>query len=293
MTYYLGQAGALVALPDPETGLSMTTDRIGGTHQLLSGNRVRDTLGWMRTWQLAWTVLPRVNYMQLEGFYTGANGAGPYYFFEPEQVNILPSHVAAANDTSTSSFTNQTSTGLFLAGAPTATAWNSMGGPFPAGTSLAIGAGAANGLAAFSVLYQTVVVPVIAGLPYCSSVYISSDSGAPTIYSKIVWFDSTRSTISSTDAGTIAGGTAGRIVADNRTAPSNAVWALLQILTATANSSGSTKFVYADGFQLEQGLASSTWVPGYAVPLVTIDTLNRSTPLSAVADTQMTLVQVA
>lgn len=294
MTYYLGASGALTALPDPEAGLSMPVERIGGSHQLLGGGKVRDTIGYSRSWNLSWTAITLAQYGLLEGFYYGFTGPGPFYFFDDEQTNLLPLNVATGTDTlgTTAGFTpNGTATLQSSTGSNTN--WNALGGPFPANGTRTLQGSIPTGFAANTVFAIGPNVPVVAGQTFTLSAYVSSAGGnAFGIYCKIVWLASDGSTsVGTVQSNTVAAGPAGRMVASGA-APSTAYYARLQIYTDTTNASGSTQFAYSDGWQFEMNNAVSTWQPGVPAPLVTVESLSRSTPLAGICDAQMTLVQV-
>ena len=295
MTYYLGALGALAALPDPEAGLSLTPERIGLSHQLLSGAKVRDTIGYSRQWQLSWTAITLAQYGLLEGFYYGATGGGPYYFVDDEQTNLLPLNVSTGTDA-----TGDTTGFLQVNGATIAsqvqgaTLWNTLGGPFPANGSRTLVTTVPNAFANNQIpVIVSADVPVVGGVSYTFSVYLrSASTNVIGAYGQINWRDASLSTITTNSGNTIT--PAAQIGRSTVTAvsPTTAVSARLQYLITPANTSGSSQFIYTDGWQFEMNSSASTWQPGVAVPLVTVESLSRSTPLAGICDAQMTLVQV-
>jgi hypothetical protein len=295
VTYYLGALGNLVALPDPEAGLSMPVERIGGSHQLLSGAKVRDTLGYSRSWQLSWTAITNAQYGLLEGFLYGATGAGPFYFADDEQTNLLPLNVSTGTDTTgdATGFTGASGASVLSQAAGSGN-WNSMGGPFPANGTRTMQTSIPNGTAANAAVAFVTSVPIVAGQPYTFSVYLNTASGnAFGVYGQVNWLASDGTTsVGVNNGNTILPATTNGRSTVTATAPATAVYARCQFRIAAANSSGSTQFVYSDGWQFEQASAASTWQPGVPMPLVTVESLSRSTPLAGICDAQMTLVQV-
>lgn len=282
MTYYLGKPGALIALPDPEAGLPMTPERIGGTHQLLSGKRVRDTLGRMRTWQLSWTAIDLTTFGTLNGFFLGAFGPGPYYFFDPEQRNLLTPNQSSGTDVTG----DTTDLGTFGSGATVTSATNaSLTGLRSlkvqwTGTISAGAAGAATTLTAIrpSTAYTASIAVGFGTVGFVSCV--------------LAWYDSTGTFISAAAGTSVdASGGWGVVATSTATSPSGAYYCSVR-LANTAGNTGTT-VASTDNWQLEQAASASAWVPGAGVPLVTVENLSRSTPLAGVCDAQMTLLQVA
>ena len=283
MTYYLGRAGALVALPDPETE-DMAPERVGGMHQLLSGKRVRDTLSRMKTWDLSWTALDLTAYGTLEDFYFAAVGPGPYVFFDPEQRNLLPANVSAGGDV-TGDTTGWTFGPNGVVGQILNLASASLGGQYSLRLTEPTSVVAVQDLA------YSAAVPVVAGLSYTFSAQLWIDTGGPQLYISMWWLDAAGAAISTSDSSAMSAGTSG-VLSKTAAAPSNAVYVACHLRTNTANTSGSTKYAYTDSWQLEQAGSASTWVAGSGVPLVTVESLARTTPLAGVCDAQMQLQQV-
>lgn len=279
MTYYLGRVGTLVALPDPEVGLSTSYERIGGTHQLLSGSRVRDTVGRLRTWQLSWTAIDLVTYGTLEGFYFAT---GPFVLMDPEQRNLLPPNVASGGDTTVSA------TGVTAGPNITVAASNDVHSD---GVTSFILSEPTSVTAFQDALSITTPVPIVPSLPYTLSAMIDPATGAPGHFVWGEWLDGNFAVLSGIQGNTVAAGGAGTSTVTG-TAPSNAAYLRMKIRPATNNTSGVTKFVYTDSWQLQQASSASTWVVGAGPAYVAVDSLSRTTPIAGVCDAQMTLVQV-
>lgn len=63
MAYTLGG----VTIRNPDAGWSAGYERIGGTHQLLGGGRVQDTVAMKRSFGFSWTHLTTAEYTAIEG----------------------------------------------------------------------------------------------------------------------------------------------------------------------------------------------------------------------------------
>jgi len=292
VTYYLGALGALAALPDPEAGLSLTPERIGSPHQLLSGAKVRDTIGYSRQWQLSWTAITLAQYGLLEGFYYGFTGGGPYYFVDDEQTNLLPLNVSTGTDTTgaTTGAVAGSNVALFSS-TGAATSWNSLGGPFPANGTLTLGHNLSTSVVAGNVISKLAsAVPVVAGATYTASVYVSTPAFTRA-WVFVQWLNGSGAVVSTITGNAVAVSTNARTLIAG-VAPATAVTAQVGLQVESANTTGSAQFLYSDGWQFEMNGAASSWQPGIPVPLVTVESLSRSTPLAGICDAQMTLVQV-
>lgn len=291
MTYYLGRAGAMIALPDPEVGLPVTPERVGGTHQLLSGNKVRDTLSRLRTWELSYTAIDLTTLGTLQTFFHGTVGPGPYAFQDPEQRNLLPPNVSSGGD-----YSGDT-TGFTAGGNVTATVSTDVS--LNTGGRFSILMAETTSVVAFQdVLVGSAFIPVVPGISYTFSAEIRLNSNCPTHYTEIAWFDTSKTQLAGgggtayTDGTSFTGVSGGGRSVATGVAPA-AAYAQVRIKVSTNNTAGTTVFAYTDSWQFEQASAATAWTPGLGVPLVTVESLTRSTPLAGICDARMTLQQVA
>lgn len=292
MPWYLGKAGSMIQLPAPSRGSQTPYSLQGGTHNLLSGGRVRDNFGVKRSWQFSWQALTHAQVGILDAFVYGATGAGPWLLYDPEQRNLLSLNVSTATDTTldTTGFTGflsiSSSTGANFD-------WNFLGGPFPALSTRTLATAIPNGTGANSDLFVTsVLTPVSPGLPFTASMYLDTTAASSvTVCTAFAWRDASGTYISTVYGNTISGGSAGRSVATG-TAPSNAVYVGVGAQTVSGNSSGSTRSVYADGLQFEQGSAATAWMPGTGVPSVAIDGGGRVRQQADLNDYTLSLIEL-
>lgn len=294
MSVYLGPSGNLLTLRSYDRGHQPVPERLGGTHQLLSGARVRDTLAVKQTFQVGWSWLSDAEYLPLEGLFLGVYGDGPFYWMDQGRKNFCDLNVSTGTDylDTTSGFTPVTTTGLF---SDVNAGWNNVGGPFPVGGTRRLGAGVANGTAAFTGIYNpTTSIPVTPGVTYTASAYLSPP-GAFGVYLQLRYLDVSGTLIAGGEGVGFKSGNA--LVTPDRSiatlvAPAGAVTAQMRVNTAAANSSGSTGFVYADGFQFEIGSAATPWQLGNGVPRVLIDSVSPTININGWRDVTATLIEV-
>ncbi len=271
VAFYLGQAGSLLQIKTP-ANLDPPQVRKGGTHDLLAGGSVRDTIGYRRKFTVGWEYATTDELSVLELLY---QIAGPLVFVDPSRRNLLEANQSSGTATlkTTDGFVATTGTLTSDATANPAIAaarslkWNNSGalgstgnGPFT-GTST-------------STANLTDDVPVVAGLPYSFSVTAQrSAANAISVGARIAWYDTTGALISGT-TGTgvaLASGSWSVVKLENQTAPAGAAFAKVAVHN-TATTSGATA-VFMAGWQLEQATAASAWVLGTGVPKVTFDDL--------------------
>lgn len=286
MTYYLGPAGGLVPLPEPEAPLPVQPVRLGGTHQLLSGSSVRDTLGYSRRYDLTWTTLDLTSYGLLEGFAYGGSGiTGPYLLLDPEQRNYLNN---ANSGAVASSFGVSNSGGIAN---PTIaniapTYWGSL-----YTSAMTVRTNQALTSSQFQYVSPR-YVPVYPGLTYTFSAQAAKYTGGIAgLQLNVVQFDKTLTYISETsNTLTALSSTGGYSLSHTVTTVATAAYLLPRLRFSSADGDD-TAVVWA--LQLERGSSASTFAPGAGVPYVTVDSLTSSTPVSGVRDAQMTLLEVS
>lgn len=268
-TFYLGLAGALVAIDTPAPDYAPPLIRLGGSHDLLSGGLVRDTIRYRRTHTLTFRGMTLQQYADLERLYVTP---GPYRYVDPTRINLLTANQSTGSDAlrdttgfsapfqgTVSSDTTQLRTGT------RSLKWDTV-------TSLSVTNRGVYFPTSGSTIDQTWAA-VIPNTPYTFSAYVRANA-AITMYAAIDWKDAAGTTIS-TDFGT---GTAvstsdwsTRLTCANKTSPSTAAYAIPAVLDSVAPSA--IRQVWIDDAQLEQATAASAWVVGTGVPLVTVDSL--------------------
>lgn len=276
MPWYLGRPGTIVQLPPPARATQTPYERLGATHQLLSGGRVRDSFGVKRSWQFNWQALSPDAMWLLEAFVTGQAGAGPYVLFDPEQRNLLAPNVASAG-----SVTSDT-TGFNYGPNVTMSTLGSLLTNPPKRIFLSEPTSV---VAVQSVIGTSGYLPVVGGLTYTLSMWYASS--ARSHYAEIVWFDSSKSAISSVD-GTATASTGWLTVTG--AAPSNAAYVICNVNVTT--NSGSTQGASIEQIQLEQSASRSPWVPGWGAPYVVIDGGGRGRQQTNQNDYSLTLLEV-
>lgn len=294
MTWYLGHPGGLVALPNPSRATQTPYDRIGSTHQLLSGGRVRDTFGVKRSWQMSWAMLTRDQVGVLNGFLYGATGLGPYVLLDPEQRNLLPLNVSTATNTTmdTTGFTAENS-GAVTTSTNSLSNFTAIGGPWPAAATQTLLITVPTSITANSgVVRAAVDIPVVVGGSYAFSSYVSIAAGATFGMAAVIsWLNAAGSSLSSVTGNTVAANSTARTTASG-VAPAGAVRARARLIATATNTTGSGFAVYAQGLQFEMASSAAGWVPGLDVPYVVIDGASRTRPIDTRNDYNLTLLEV-
>lgn len=285
---YLGPAGNLQAIRHPAPGYSFPLSILGGTHQLLSGARVRDVTGRKRTWQMLWRYLTDAEFGLLEGLALGVYGPGPFRLVDVAAgKNVLSPNVSSGTDRllTAEGFTAGVSS------TDASTAWNLQGGPFPKHGTRTLRVPVGTTAAQFSDVTAIVdKVPVVPGIAYTFSAYLSLVTTNFGVYVQLHWQDAAGAALSNRAGNAITGG-AGRSSAAE-VAPAGAAFAFLTAKLNAANSSGAIQQVYLDGLQFEQSTAPSDWAYGVGLPTVAIDALDHSVPIVGQHDCSLTLLEV-
>jgi hypothetical protein len=78
-----------IVLPPPGPDIDRTLVKIGGIQTTLAGNDIQHTVATKRSYTLSWEELPSTQWAQIEDFYAGAYGPGPYTFTWPGYAPVL------------------------------------------------------------------------------------------------------------------------------------------------------------------------------------------------------------
>lgn len=101
MTFWLGNPGALAALPHPRKGLDPTAVRPASVAQTIGGGQVVGFApGARRTYQLSWSGLTTEQYTVIEEFFAGLRGRGPFTLLDPGRRNKLSANQSGAGSAS-------------------------------------------------------------------------------------------------------------------------------------------------------------------------------------------------
>lgn len=278
MTVYFGRPGAQISIPDPRGGVQSTRGR--PTSKFETGNggmRASRLLDGRRQYTLNWQQLWYETYAQIEGFYHGHEGPGPFALHDPGRINLL-----TVNQSSATSHRNDTN-GFTVAGSgcnisssatgyhrgPRALQWNftfAVSGSVTLDTPTAVWPG----------------IPCISGQALCFSAYgIGWGSTDPTVTAaaRLTWYNSA-GTVLSTSTGSTISTTAGAWQQFYVTAspPAGAVYVRCSV-AVTGTLAGAA--LHLDEFQLEVGSLPTAWRPGTGVFPVSVMSLTEQWPWAA------------
>jgi hypothetical protein len=287
MTLYLGRPGALVALPDPDPGVSVAPVRAAADHQLLGGGRVVDLLGTpRRVITASWTRLLDDEYALLEEFHSGARGTGPFTLLpSAASWNYLTSVQASATsvtaDTSGWTVTAPETIASALSPVvrgPRCLAWSVPAAP-ASGLLAPLPPGGAAGWA---------TPPAV---PWHFAAVVRA-SGALELSARLRWLDASGAQVDLTIGGTTAVTSTGWAYPSvSATAPAGAAFVVPRLFlhssTVTAPST-----VYVDVPQLGIGFSPGNWTPGRGLPLVALTDLTDTYPWADVHDAKATFTEV-
>ncbi|MEV6526893.1 hypothetical protein AB0M43_33675 [Longispora sp. NPDC051575] len=286
MPLYLGQLGALVALPDPAPGLGATLARPHGEHVTLSGGRAVDFAGpGRRTYTLSWEALTDDEYAALEAFYSGAWGPGPWLMLPTDAAwNYLTPQQASGTDMlgNTDGFGGpavMASSTDYAATGFRSLAW-----------SLATNPVGDDNLVVW-VQHNLSGLPVVPGVPLTWSAQIRA--AAPvTVSMSIGWGDAQDHALPGAPSGTpVVAGPGWRTVTVTATPPAAAALAYLSLDVAPASVTAPT-VLYVDALRADLGAARAGWLPGRGVPLVSLVELTQTYRWSDAIDCTATFLEV-
>jgi hypothetical protein len=267
-TFYLGPAGALVAIKTAAPEYASARTRLGGTHETLAGRLIRDTIGYRRQMTYPVAALTAEQYSDLEELF---ELPGPYRFVDPTRRNLLTANQASGTD----ALLDATGWSARTQGTVSSSTAQARSGV----RSLAWATGTALGSTGRGIVLVTAISTIDstwAAVPpstdFNFSIYART-SAAVTMAAGIEWRDAAGALLSTSTGTGVALSTSawtGRPTVTG-TSPSTVAYAV-PILTNTTIT-GAAITVFADDPQLEFGTAATNQVHGTGVPIVSVDSL--------------------
>jgi hypothetical protein len=284
---WLGPAGSLVQLPQPQPGIEAGRARRGAVHELAGGGAVLDVTGRARNYRLSWEYLTADELATLEVL---AELPGPCRLIDSNRRNYLTPNQSSGTDaladaTGMSAFTQGTvasSTAQARQGARSL-AWAT-------GTALAATGRGVRWFTDVNTIDPTWAA-VLPGTPYTFSVYAKT-SAAVSMQCGMNFYDANGSLITSPSGSGVALSTSvwTRLSYSDVT-PANTAYAIGKSFNTTTTGSAIT--VYFDQAQLEQETTAGTWEFGTGTPMVAVDQLAQSYPLAGYYSPELGLVELS
>lgn len=284
-SYWLGLPGTLTRIPPPAKGVGSTVERFGGTQQTLAGGRVRDTLGFRRTYKMQWEFLTPDELGVLEQFVLLR---GPFRLIDGARRNQLGSNqsLAGQHRRDLTGFAIYNAAGTASATLTDGIRWTSGAStPGPAGVDIGVGtaAGVPGGL-----------VPIVPGKSYSAGVDLTLTAGSatpPALTLSILFMNAAGVLFTQTDSTPVTPTSSStRLTVTRDSAPASAVYAGLRIYSSSGFA-GAVMWELRRP-QLEMVSAAQPWVVGTGIPAVVIDQHDPSNVLTTSTHTSMTLLEV-
>lgn len=275
-TWYIGPAGGLVAIPDPEVGgVSRTRNRVQSASMGASGAATINLHGVKRQWSLRIEALTIDQAALLNGLNSGIV-AGPLRLVDPMSKNLLTARVA-----STYSSPDWRNPFALVSGSLTPLVPAASDSTFPISPRHRSVASFVNGSGGTTEVAASTYQAVIPGASYTLSAYIK-----PTASCFLRLYGKDASGATSTLA-SVAAGTTGSW---NRYSLSHSpAGSIVEVRMGVSVPAGATTLLAAP--QLELG-AISGWVPGDDVPFVEVQGLTEDAPFYPYTDATLTLVEL-
>lgn len=277
--FRIGPVDRLVRMPVPDDEVPATPSRIGTTVRSLNGTATTQTFGYKRSWNFLFEYMSPDEFADLEALYL-EDVQGPYRMFDPVRKNLLNREVSAPSSLDE---------GVGFSASTTANATLSLAHIVPGASPTArssrklkvVSTGANDVRRAEGKAWDAFML----GNDLTFSCWVDNISGAaPTPYMQFkdragVNVGTRLSGSATTDAGF------GR-VSVSATPPAGAYLVEVGLNSSAANEFDTT------GWQLEYGTSATDWVPGYGVPVVTIDTMELIYPRYDFYNAQVTVLEV-
>jgi hypothetical protein len=300
---YFGQPGKqLQVLPWPSGGIDKPYER--QTFDFLTGSglhQVSSLAVGSRSYSVNWDSMHIDTFTMIDQYRVGANGPGPFVLIDPSAPNLLPANVSAP--TGVTSLPNPD----FIF--PTVSAGQGSLGQNVLSTYLHRPTGWASLRWIFNSAPDAVAIlvpapqfrnwfghPVVAGLPYAFSSWITVDGTVETNTSvsvRLGWLDAAGTQLSES-SGTVTAVTGWTRLSVIATAPAGAVYAVPRwVLDGTTMAVGGAVFI--DEVLWEQDSVVNNWAVGSGIRPVELVGLGETVPFEARFRTnvQMTLRELA
>jgi len=267
--FWLGPAGALVAIRAPSPDYTGPRTRLGGTHETLAGLLIRDTIGYRRTVTYKWPPDQTAEaYSILESLF---ELPGPYRYIDPTRRNYLTPNQSSGTDALLDATGWSARTQGTVASSVVQARSRSRSLLWDTTTALgSTGRGVALHTSTATVDGTWAAVPP--STQFTFSAYARS-SAAVSMQAAIEWRDAAAAVISTPTGTGTALNTGDWAIRPTVTAtsPSNVAYAIPLLLNTT--TTGAAIQVYVDDPQLEQAAAATPAVLGTGVPIVSVDSL--------------------
>ncbi|GIG63647.1 hypothetical protein Lfu02_80190 [Longispora fulva] len=286
MTVYLGNVGALVALPDPDPGVGATLARPRQEHATLGGGRTVDYAGpGRRTYTMAWERLTPAEYAVLEAFHTGGWGPGPFLLLPTAAGwNYLTPQQASATDVLATTDGFGGPAVMASSTAYAATGRRSLAWSLPANPT-------ADHVLALTVQHNLPGLPVIPGVPLTWTAQVRA--AAPITVTLIAEFgDADDHTLPGTATSTpVTAGPGWQTLTLTATPPTGAALTYPGVNVAPGSVTAPT-VLYVDALRVDLGPTAPGWLPGRGVPLVSLVELTCSYPWADELSAAATFLEV-
>lgn len=291
LTWYLGPAGSLVALPPPQRDIPRPLGRPTVEQVAIGGAVTVDRMGrGRRRHSLSWSFLTPDEASILERLW---QLPGTLILDDPSRRNRLTANQSTGSDVA------QDTTGVLARGqgsvssstaqarsAPRSFAWATSGAVGVTGRGLV--------LASSITVPDFTWHPVRPGGIYTVSLWARA-TAAITMRAGLEWYDAatTPATVGAASTGTAAAVGTGAFskYTVTGTAPAGAAYGLVTFLNTVTTGAGLT--LYVDDLQVEEASADSAWTIGSGVPRVaTLGELPQTTPLTGWEHLELALVEL-
>jgi hypothetical protein len=291
--WWLGPAGSLVQLPNPQAGYSPGILIKAGTHDLLGGGHVQDRLGIRRRFTLTWPWQTDTNHVIVAQL---VRALGPFRYLDGAERNQLTANQSTGTDDlrTTEGFSARTqgtissSTAQFRSGQRSA-AW---------ATGSALGSTNRGFVLATSTTVDDTWTAVRPSTAYTISGYLRT-TAAVSIKAGFEWYDSAGAIIGSAVFGTGTALSTSNFttqVTHTATSPSTAAYGLGLFLNS--NTTGGAITVYLDEAQIEEAGSVNAWRVGAGTPSVAVEGYSVGVQKVVTAtgathrDTELTLLEL-
>lgn len=236
---------------------------------------------------MSWNALHVDTYAQIEQYWLGNMGVGPWAWIDPAVTNLLLPNQAAATSVENSSTGFATNTGAAdmgtLTSNSTATFIHRARAPRSLRWQFTVTANSFPVLGIKAPYRNWFGIPVAASTSYAFSCWARPDGivdSSITCAVKLQWYDSTGAQIGSDVSGGDTVMTTWTQLSVIATSPSNAAY-VKAVWVATGSTITTGASIYIDEIMLEQDTVVNTWAPGAGTRAVEIVSFNDPVPFNA------------